>query len=282
MNADHQIFDRGLYVSRLKRKKTGAPNTLAETIAEELAERLSLITRQFENALVIAPWPGTIAEAVKRSGKVKQLAIQEIGESDDLGLIPQSFDAIFNILDLHAVNDVPGQLAQIFRGLKPDGLFLAALFAGNTLTELRQSWLSAEGELMGGASPRVSPMIGVRELGSLLQRAGFALPVADLDRTIVRYGDAIALIHEISSLGLSNNLLGRSRKPVTRGLLGAAVSHYHQHFSDADARIRATIEIAWMTGWSPHASQQQPLKPGSAKQRLADALKVPETKLTEE
>jgi SAM-dependent methyltransferase len=274
MNGDHQIFDRALYVLRLYRRKLPTPHTLAETMAEELAERLSLITRSFDRALIIAPWPETIAEAIKRSGKVQHLTLQEIGESDDLDLKPQSFEAIFNILVLHAVNDVPGQLAQVFRALKPDGLFLGALFSGDTLTELRQSWLAAEVGLTGGASPRVAPMIGVRELGGLLQRAGFALPVADLDRTIVRYADAIALIHEISNLGMSNNLLGRSRKPVTRRLLGAAVSHYHEHFADADTRIRATIEIAWATGWSPHESQQKPLKPGSAKIRLADALKA--------
>jgi SAM-dependent methyltransferase len=279
MSDDHQIFDRALYASRLKRKMTHWPHTLAETMAEELAERLTLITRTFERALIIAPWPQTVAEAIKRSAKVKHFVLQEIRESDDLDLAPASFDAIFNILDLHAVNDVPGELAQIFRALTPDGLFLGCLFSGDTLTELRQSWLAAEVDLTGGASPRVAPMIGVRELGGLLQRAGFALPVADLDRTIVRYADSIALIHEISSLGMSNNLLGRSRKPVTRRLLGAAVSHYHEHFADADTRIRATMEIAWATGWSPHESQQIPLKPGSAKLRLADALKVPESKL---
>ena len=122
-------------------------------------------------------------------------------------------------------------------------------------------------------------MIDVRELGGLLQRAGFALPVADLDRTMVRYADAVALIHEIRELGLSNNLVGRSRTPVSRGLLGAAVNHYQQNFADADGRIRATVEVAWITGWAPHESQQQPLKPGTAKARLADALKVDEKKL---
>ena len=132
---------------------------------------------------------------------------------------------------------------------------------------------------MGGVSPRVAPMIDVRELGGLLQRAGLALPVADLDRTIVRYADAVSLIHEIRELGLSNNLTGRSRTPVSRRLLGAAVNHYQQNFTDPDGRIRATVEVAWITGWAPHESQQQPLKPGSAKARLADALKVDEKKL---
>jgi len=118
----------------------------------------------------------------------------------------------------------------------------------------------------------------MQELGALLQRAGFALPVADLDRTIVRYADAVSLVNEIRALGYSNPLAGRSRKPVTRGLLGAAVNAYHANFADADGRIRATLEVAWLTGWAPHESQQQPLKPGSAKARLADALRVPEQK----
>ena len=122
-------------------------------------------------------------------------------------------------------------------------------------------------------------MIDVRELGALLQRGGFALPVADLDRTTVRYADAIALIHEISALGLSNIMTGRSRQFVSRRLLGAAIAHYHDNFADDDGRIRATLDVAWLTAWSPHESQQQPLKPGSAKARLADALKVSETKL---
>ena len=278
-NEIQPIFDRALYVERLNRARKAGPDILARSIAEELAERLALITRDFDNACVIAPDPQPIADAIKASGKARAIELRNVPRSDDLDLEPQGFDAIFNILDLHAANDVPGQLSQMHRALKPDGLFLACLFAGNTLAELRQSWLAAEVQLTGGASPRVAPMIGVRELGSLLQRAGFALPVADLDRTIVRYADAISLIHEIHSLGMSSNLAGRSRSPVSRRLLGAAASHYREHFADAGGRVRATLEVAWLTGWSPHASQQQPLKPGSARMRLADALKVPGTKL---
>ena len=166
-----------------------------------------------------------------------------------------------------------------FASIRNDGLFIGALLGGASLTELRQSWLAAEAAVSGGVSPRVAPMIDVRELGGLLQRAGLALPVADLDRTMVRYADAVALIHEIRELGLSNNLVGRSRTPVSRRLMGAAINHYQQHFADPDGRVRATVEVAWITGWAPHESQQQPLKPGSAKARLADALKVEEKKL---
>jgi SAM-dependent methyltransferase len=269
----HPIFDRALYVERVNRARATAPDILARSVAAELADRLTLVTRHFDHALVIAPDPQPIAGAVMASGKTKQVTVHELSASDGLGLAAQSCDAIFDILDLHAVNDVPGQLSQMARALRPDGLLLACLFAGESLGELRQSWLAAEVELTGGASPRVAPMIGVRELGSLLQRAGLALPVADLDRTVVRYADAISLIHEIGSLGMSNILAGRSRVPVSRRLLAAAATYYHEHYADADGRIRATLEVAWLTGWSPHASQQQPLKPGSAKMRLADALK---------
>ncbi len=273
------IFDRGLYAGRIKRARGSTGDALSTTIAAELSERLSLITRDFDRVLIIAPDPRPIAGVLASSGKAREVTCLDLPASDDLRLDANGFDAVVDILDLHAVNDVPGELSQIGRALRPDGLFLACLFAGESFTELRQSWLAAEVELTGGASPRVAPMISVRELGSLLQRAGLALPVADLDRTIVRYADAIALIHEIRGLGMSNCLVGRSRTPVSRRLLGAAVAHYHRHFSDSDTRIRATLEIAWLTAWSPHPSQQQPLKPGTAKMRLADALKVPETPL---
>jgi len=274
-----QVFDRTLAAARRRRKREPEPNVLTRTIAEELADRLSFVTRGFDKACIIAAEPGAIAARLLQTGQVKEVTAIESPVVEDLGLAPESFDAVFSVLDLQSANDVPGLLIQIRRALKPDGLLLACLFAGDTLTELRQSWLAAEAAVTGGATPRVAPMIGVRELGALLQRAGFALPVADLDRTMVRYADAIALIHEIRELGLSNNLADRSRQPVSRRLFGAAVNHYHQHFADDEGRIRATLDIAWLTGWSPHESQQQPLKPGSAKARLADALKVKEEKL---
>ena len=273
------IFDRRLYLARLERTKSKRPDILSQSIATELAERLEPVTREFNHACLIAVDPEPIAVAIRASGKVKNLEILEPSASETLPLKANDFDAIFDILDLHLVNDVPGALIQLRHALVPDGLFMACLFSGQTLNELRQSWLEAEDLVTGGVSPRVAPMIDVRELGSLLQRADLALPVVDLDRTIVRYPDAVALVQEIRSLGLSNPMTGRSRKPVTRNLLGEAISIYQQKFSDGDGRIRATIEVAWATAWAPHESQQKPLKPGSAKFRLADALKVSETKL---
>ena len=279
MAGPEPLFDRALAAIRAARGKASAPNILTRTIAEEIVERLAFVNRQFEHVLLIAAEPAHIAGRLQESGQVKHVEMHQPATGDSLGLPEAQYDAVFSVLDLQTFNDVPGALIQLRRALKPDGLLLACLFAGDTLTELRQSWLAAEARVSGGVSPRVAPMIDVRELGGLLQRAGFALPVADLDRTIVRYADAVALIHEIRELGLSNNLVGRSRTPVSRGLLGAAVNHYQQNFADADGRIRATVEVAWITGWAPHESQQQPLKPGTAKARLADALKVDEKKL---
>ncbi len=273
------LFDRALMAERRRRKRRPEPNILTRTIAEELVERLSFVNRQFGHVLLISAEPEHIAARLLESGQVEDVVSRLPSENDDLELRDGQFAAVLSVLDLQGFNDVPGALIQMRRALKPDGLFLACLFAGDTLTELRQSWLAGEALTTGGVSPRVAPMIGMRELGGLLQRAGFALPVADLDRTILRYADAVALIHEIRGLGFSNPLTDRARTPVTRRLLGAAVNAYHANFTDADGRIRATIEIAWATGWAPHESQQQPLKPGSAKARLADALKVEEKKL---
>lgn len=273
------IFDRGLAAARAKRKLKAEPNILTRTIAEELADRLAFVNRRFERACLIAAEPEAIAARLREQGQVKEIETRRPSASDALDLPAGRYDAVFSVLDLQNFNDVPGALIQMRRALKPDGLLLACLFAGDTLTELRQSWLAAESAVTGGASPRVAPMIDVRELGSLLQRAGLALPVADLDRTIVRYSDAVALIHEIRELGLSNTLTGRSRRLTSRAVMAAAVEHYQQNFADPDGRIRATVEIAWLTGWAPHESQQQPLKPGSAKARLADALRVEEKKV---
>ena len=273
------LFDRALGAARAARKRGTEPNILTRTIAEELVERLAFVNRRFALVLVIASEPHAIAQRLKEGGQVKEVETRRPSADDNLDLPEARYDAVFSILDLQTFNDVPGGLIQMRRALKPDGLLLACLFAGDTLTELRQSWLAAEAAVSGGVSPRVAPMIDVRELGGLLQRAGLALPVADLDRTMVRYADAVALIHEVRELGLSNNLVGRSRTPVSRRMMAAAINHYQQNFADPDGRVRATVEVAWITGWAPHESQQQPLKPGSAKARLADALKVDEKKI---
>src|SRR6202167_1432886 len=183
-----------------------------------------------------------------------------------------TFDLIVSALTLQFVNDPPGVLVQIRRALKPDGLFLGALIGGETLTELRQAFAAAESEVEGGASPRVAPFADLRELGALLQRAGFALPVADVDRLTVRYDSVFGLMRDLRRMGATNVLNARRRVPLKRATLIRMAEIYAERFADDDGRVRATFEIVWLSGWAPHPDQQQPLKPGSAKTRLAEAL----------
>ena len=230
-------------------RATGGDAFLANEAEAGLEERIGAVTRAFENRLELA-----------------------LDASEHVDAAPESADLITSNLVLHAVNDLPGVLLQARRALKPDGLFLAALFGGETLTELRQSLAAAEIEIKGGVSPRVAPFADVRDLGGLLQRAGFALPVADVERTVVRYGEFSQLVRDLRAMGETNALVERSRRPMRRDMLAAAVAHYARHFADPDGKLRATFDIVYLTGWAPHESQQQPLKPGSAKSRLADAL----------
>jgi SAM-dependent methyltransferase len=272
------IFDRQLYLAR-QQKASGRGIDLETRILEDLNDRIALLTRHFEKALVIAPSGSRYHEHVGASGKFDAVTHCVPSANDDLQLQPGQFNAILSLLDLHAVNDVPGYLAQLQAALQPDGLLMVCFFAGDTLAELRESWLAAEVEETGGASPRVAPMIALREFGGLLQRAGLALPVADMDRVTLRYADALALMREVKLLGYANALHGRSAKPTSRRFLLRVVDHYQSHFADADGRVRATLELAWANAWKPHPSQPQALKPGSAKARLAEALKVAETKI---
>ena len=195
-----------------------------------------------------------------------------IADEEALPFRDSAFDLAVSALALQFVNDLPGTLVQVRRALKPDGLFLAALLGGETLTELRQSFAAAESEIEGGVSPRVAPFADLRDLGALLQRAGFALPVTDADSVTVRYDSAFALMQDLRRMGATNTLAERRRSPLRRTTLMRTAEIYAERFADDDGRVRATFEILWLSGWVPHASQQQPLKPGSAKARLADAL----------
>ena len=179
-----------------------------------------------------------------------------------------SLDLVVSALALQFVNDLPGALVQIRRALKPDGLFLAALIGGETLTELRQAFAAAESDIEGGVSPHVAPFADLRDLGALLQRAGFALPVTDTDRLVVRYDTVFGLMHDLRRMGATNALLDRRRTPLRRATLMRMAEIYAQRFADADGRVRATFEIVWLSGWAPHPRQQQPLKPGSASTHL--------------
>lgn len=268
------LFDRALLRARQARAlKQGAETFLLDRVADEMDERLQAVLRQFDNAADIAtPGIGLRAALAARVGTLTHVDVPD-SESDGLGLAPESLDLVVSALGLHFVNDLPGVMAQIRRALKPDGLLLAAMLGGDTLTELRQSFAAAEAELDGGISPRVAPFADLRDVGALLQRAGFALPVTDVDRVVVRYDSAFALMQDIRRMGATNVLVDRRRSPLRRATLLRMAQIYSERFADADGRIRVTFEIIWLSGWAPHDSQQKPLKPGSAKASLADAVR---------
>ena len=262
------------------------PDFLLARVAEDFIDRLSVIKRTFPKVLNLNAAPGTISRELGRVTGVELVIETDLAsaflhhgtahgvvcDEEALPFADECFDLVVSGLSLQYVNDLPGTLAQIRRLLKPDGLFLAAMVGGESLTELRQATLQAEAEFCGGVSPRVAPFGDVRDLGGLLQRAGFALPVADADPVTVTYATALDLMRELKAMGAGNVLVERRRVPMTRGLLLHVAEIYGQRFAETDGRIRATFEILTMTGWAPHESQQKPLRPGSAAARLADAL----------
>jgi SAM-dependent methyltransferase len=213
---------------------------------------------------------------IAASSNAQSAGLALVANEEALPFADASLDLVVSALALQTVNDLPGTLVQIRRALKPDGLLLAALLGGDTLRELRQSFAAAESEIEGGVSPRVAPFADVREIGALLQRAGFALPVTDVDRVTVRYASVLALMHDLRRMGATNVLTERRRTPLRRATLARMAEIYQRNFSDPDGRLRATFDIVWLSGWAPDASQQQPLRPGSARTRLADALGVNE------
>ncbi len=277
------VFDRSLVRRRLARAlRQGYADFLLARAVEDLDERLAPVLRDFSDVLDIGtPTPAAAALMRRRQRSVVRLAPTPekgaaLGDEERLPFAGERFDLAVSLLALQAVNDLPGALLQIRRVLKPDGLFVGCLLGGATLTELRQSFMAAESEIEGGASPRVAPFADLRDLGTLLQRAGFALPVVDSDTLRVRYGDPFALMRDLRAMGLSNPLQDRRRKPLRRATLMRASAVYAERFADPDGRLTATFELVWLSGWAPHESQQRPLRPGSAKMRLADALGVPE------
>jgi len=281
------IFDRMLLRARRRRATAaGAETFLLDRVASDLAERLTAVLRRFDlvldlgapgdavrRALAGLPSIGTVISAdTVLPGRAANAPRFVVADEEALPFGAAAFDLVASALSLQFVNDLPGALVQIRRVLKPDGLFVGALAGGDTLTELRQAFAAAESEIEGGISPRVAPFADLRDLGALLQRAGFALPVTDVDRIIVRYDSAFALMHDLRRMGATNTLLDRRRTPLRRATLMRVAEIYAERFADADGRLRATFEIVWLLGWAPHPSQQQPLKPGSAQARLADAL----------
>jgi SAM-dependent methyltransferase len=278
-----QIFDRRLLRRRLARAlRTGAaPDFLMLRAADDLADRLGGVRRDFPRSLDLGSPSPHFALAVAASGRPAPLraaslpgpGVDVVAEEEALPFAPAAFDLVVSGLGLQWVNDLPGALAQVRRMLAPDGLFLACFPGGASLVELRAALAEAEDEICGGASPRVSPFVDLRDLGGLLQRAGFALPVTDVDSFTLRYDSLFALLAELRAMGAANALTERSRRPLRRAVLMRAGEIYAERFSDPDGRVRATIELVWLSGWAPHESQQKPLAPGSAKMRLADALK---------
>lgn len=254
---------------------------LHERVAADLADRLEAIPRPFPRVLALGGG-GLFSEEVRarpqlsaRIGTILETDLDFI-DPEHLPFAPQSFDLIVSPLALHWINDLPGALIQLRITLVPDGLLLASLFGGETLHELRLSLIEAESELTGGAGPRVSPFADLQDVAGLLQRAGFALPAADRDVVSVRYGEPMRLLADLRGMGETSALRERNPRALSRRILARAFEIYRERYSDEDARVRATFEILTATGWSPHESQQKPLKPGSAKMRLADALKTEE------
>jgi SAM-dependent methyltransferase len=266
------LFDRVLLSARLQRARRDAPVTfLLDCVTEDMAERLQAVRREFTDAADI--WtPGNALHDLLRE-RCKSVREVTFEASEVLPLQPQSLDLVVSALAFQFVNDLPGVLAQIRRALRPDGLLLAAMIGGDTLTELRQSFAAAEAECEGGASPRVVPLADLRDIGALLQRAGLALPVTDVDRIVVRYDSAFALMQDLRRMGATNILLERRHAPTRRATLLRMAQVYAERFADPDGRIRATFDVIWLSGWAPHESQPKPLRPGSAKTSLEEAVR---------
>jgi SAM-dependent methyltransferase len=284
-------FDRALHARRLRRAAAGfgAADFLKRRAADDLAERLSTINRRFERAADLGARDGVFAQALSESAaadRVGFLAQTDLcpamiaraqgarlaADEERLPFAPGALDLIVSALALHWVNDLVGALIQIRLALAPDGLFIGAMLGGATLTELRGALLAAEAELTGGAGPRVSPFADAADAGGLLQRAGFALPVVDSDTVTVRYGHPLRLLADLRAMGETSALVDRPGRPLTRAVLRRACQLYIERHAAPDDRIPATFEILTLTGWAPAPSQPRPLRPGSAKTRLADAL----------
>ena len=280
------VFDLESLLARKRRARRigdqGA-HFLMQRAAEDVADRLSTVQRSFTSAASVLSQTEAAQTMLRRSGKVADAIRVEAdaGLLDGEGLVaaeeilplePESLDLVVSLYALQEVNDLPGMLIQIRRALRPDGLFLACLAGAGTLSELREALLAAETEMYGGASPRVFPFADVRDMGGLLQRAGFALPVTDSESVTVRYDSMFALMRDLRAMGATNSLLARSRKPANKALFLRAAEIYAERFSDLDGRVRATFSTIWLSGWAPHASQQKPLKRGSATVSLAKVL----------
>ena len=290
MSPGPKIFDRRLLRARQARaRKLGPATFLLDRTASELGERLSAVLRQFSVAVDLGTPTDVVRQVLAASGKAGTIVAATVhstpggrsflsvaADEETLPFANASLDLVVSALALQFVNDLPGTLIQIRRALKPDGLLLAALVGGESLAELREAIAAAEIEIEGGVSPHIAPFADVRELGALLQRAGFALPVVDSERLVVRYDSISALIRDLRHMGATNILNERRRKPLKRATVQRMADVYRERFADEDGRLRASFEIIWLSGWAPHEGQQKPLRPGPATRRLSDALNTAE------
>ncbi len=295
MPSQPELFDRPLLRTRrqraLKEAKSGA-DFLVAAVADDLRDRLAAITRSFDVAVDLGGHSGQVEHMLRTSGKAQTVYRADLWLADpnldepglvvDDAILPfkdQSLDLCVSALSLQFINDLPGTLIQIRRALRPDGLFLATLAGAGTLTELRDCLTRAELEIKGGAAARVLPFADTRDLGGLMQRAGFALPVTDMDSLTVRYDSMFALMTDLKAMGATSVLREKNNSPLGRQVFLRAAELYEENYADPDGRIRATFNLVTLLGWAPHESQQKPLKPGTAKTRLADALGAQEHKL---
>jgi malonyl-ACP O-methyltransferase BioC len=294
MSDSIRVFDRAVLRKHRDRAAPLFPahDFLVREVAERLADRLNDVTRKFPLALDLGCHTGEVADTLGGRGGIETLVQADLSpamaaragangrptlaaDEEWLPFAENSFDLVISCLSLHWVNDLPGTLVQIRRVLKPDGLFLCAMLGGETLKELRQSLAEAEIAEEGGMSPRVSPFADVRDLGGLLQRAGFALPVVDADAVNVAYGDPMRLLADLRGMGETNAVAERRKTLTRRATLLHALARYQQDFADGDGRVPVTFQVLTMTAWKPHPSQQQPLKPGSGQVSLAQELSQP-------
>lgn len=290
--APPRLFDRAR-VARNRDRAAPCYNDYAflkERVSRDIAERVQDTPRQFERALDLGCHDGRLARILSETGRVKDIDAGDLSPAmvaaaqaggtearildEETPALPEDrYDLVVSALSLHWVNDLPGTLVRLRQGLKPDGLFLGALFGAGTLAELRECLMEAETELSGGVSPRLSPLPGLKDMADLMQRAGFALPVADRDTVVVRYRDPARLLADLKGMGEQNALAPGMIRPLPRAVLDRALSLYRERHADPDGRVRASFEIVHVSGWAPAPGQPQPLRPGSARASLADAVR---------
>ncbi len=272
MQTPPDLFDRSLLALRRARAVGFGDkgNFLHLEVADQVSERLQEVNKTFRDAAVVGPKAGLWIETIGFPG------FSPAADQETLNLAESSLDLVIHGMALHWANDPVGQLVQMRRALKPDGLMLAVMFGGQTLHELRTALAEAEAEIEGGLSPRIAPMGEIRDLGGLIQRAGLALPVADSVKLNVTYQTPLHLMQDLRAMGETNVMYARRKVPMRRKTLLRAMEIYSENYTGPDGRINATFEIVFLTGWAPSETQQKPLRPGSAKARLADALGIPE------